>query len=182
MKSSCYFVLNHSVLHCPNKYSLNLHAPFSSLYSQLLNPPAFSTLLRSRDSASIVCLHDELRTLPLTYIAEGPTSPTVNTYHVTPTHCCCVTSRHMRSWRTRRKHVMWRSLTVDVWRHRSYANCRTHGKHSLLYCCGRVSCLQSCCLATRWLSMPQYACLAFPAVNEYKKFVWIKLSNFLTMT
>jgi hypothetical protein len=47
MKSSCYFVFNHSVLLCPNLYSIDLHnllrhAPLSSLYSQLLNPPGLS--------------------------------------------------------------------------------------------------------------------------------------------
>jgi hypothetical protein len=25
MKSSCYFIFNHSSLHCPNQYSINLH-------------------------------------------------------------------------------------------------------------------------------------------------------------
>jgi hypothetical protein len=47
MKSSCYLVFSHSVLLCPNLYSINLHnslkyAPFSFLDSQLLNPPKLS--------------------------------------------------------------------------------------------------------------------------------------------
>jgi hypothetical protein len=46
MKSSRYFVVNHSVLHCPDLYSIiTIHAPFSSLYSQLLNPTGISTNL-----------------------------------------------------------------------------------------------------------------------------------------
>jgi hypothetical protein len=43
---SCYFVFNHSVHLCPNLYSIFTihwgHAPFSSLYSQLLKPPGLS--------------------------------------------------------------------------------------------------------------------------------------------
>jgi hypothetical protein len=43
MKSSCYFVFNHSVLLCSNLYSVFTihygHAPFSSLYPLQLNSP-----------------------------------------------------------------------------------------------------------------------------------------------
>jgi hypothetical protein len=51
MKCSCYFVFNHTALHCPNLYSINLHnrlrhVPCSSFYSQLLNPPGLSLVQR----------------------------------------------------------------------------------------------------------------------------------------
>jgi hypothetical protein len=50
-------VFSHSVLLCPNLYSFfTIHTPFSSLYSQLLNPPGFSTSLRSRDSTATISL------------------------------------------------------------------------------------------------------------------------------
>jgi hypothetical protein len=65
-------------------------------------------------------------------------------------------SPHMRNWQTCRKHVTWQPPTVDVWHHWSYANCQTPGKHGLLYCCGHVLCLWTCCLGTRWSNMLQY--------------------------
>lgn len=51
MRSSCYFVFSHSVLLCPSLYSiftvLERHALFSSLYSQLLNPPGLFSVMAS---------------------------------------------------------------------------------------------------------------------------------------
>jgi hypothetical protein len=70
----------------------------------------------------------------------------------------CDVITHVQLTDMQKTHIMWRPPTVDVWCHCSYANCQTQGKHSLLYCCKHVSCLQSCCLATCWSNMPQYFC------------------------
>jgi hypothetical protein len=100
--------------------------------------------------------NSKFRTLSLTYIAEGLTL--TNSKHILcdpyPLLLRDITT-HVQLTDTQETHVMWRPPTVDVWHHRSYANCRTHGKHSLLYCCRHVSCLQSCCLATHWSNMLQ---------------------------
>jgi hypothetical protein len=49
MKFSCYFHFSHSILLCPNLYSpqliFTIHAPVSSFYSELLNPPGLFTNL-----------------------------------------------------------------------------------------------------------------------------------------
>jgi hypothetical protein len=59
MKSSCYFIFSHSVLLCPNLYSIfTIHAPFSSLYSQLLNPPGLYTNW-SLNRSSLFRLHTD---------------------------------------------------------------------------------------------------------------------------
>jgi hypothetical protein len=94
-----------SVLIC-TQLIFTIHAPFLSLYSQLLKPPGFSTSLCSRDSAATIFLYDELRTLSLTYIAEGPTS--TNSKHIShdpyPVLLCDVTA-HVQLMDMQETHV-----------------------------------------------------------------------------
>jgi hypothetical protein len=49
-----------------------------------------------------------------------------------------------------------------------------HRKHSSLYCCERVLCLHSCCLAMRWSNTPQYV---EESVNT--KFLGLQVDNHL---
>jgi hypothetical protein len=67
---------------------------------------------------------------------------------------------------TNSKHISRDPLpTVAVWRHHTSASCQTHGKHSLLHCCVHVSCLQCCCLGTRWSNTPQYVLCSLELVS-----------------
>jgi hypothetical protein len=91
MKSSCYFVFSHSVLHCPNQYTIN---PRNSLRTRsilflilsniepswILHFALFVWFCHYHFSLRWTQLNSELRTLSLTYIAEGPTS--TNSKHI----------------------------------------------------------------------------------------------------
>jgi hypothetical protein len=110
----------------------NLHRPTScSLLSSWFQfaPPAYNWIVTatwtnclelelstpSSNSLRVLlphyfCFYDELRT-PNSELCHSLIQlrerhqPTVNIYHMTPTHCCCLTSSRMCSWRTCRKHM-----------------------------------------------------------------------------
>jgi hypothetical protein len=154
MKSSCYLVLNRSVLPFPNLHSIFTihqgHAPFSYLYSQLLNPPGLSTKNSALHSAHIkasnhtLSLHRPTSTwlspyllvsvLPLlfvtcncfTYVAERRTC----TYSKYISRDRYPASLLVRRWDLQKTHITW--PPTSTWRHGG------HGKQSLLYCRVRI--------------------------------------------
>jgi hypothetical protein len=129
MKYFSYFVFNHSVLLLPNLYSIFTihqgHAPFSSLYSQLLKPPGYfsvkvSCSLTHRFSAMTDCKRPSLSPKNLRHgnhrrhlllymclqfccLALGMARTTLKTSHVisiSPVHWradCCLTTCYKHS-------------------------------------------------------------------------------------
>jgi hypothetical protein len=118
MKSSRYFVFNHSVLQCPDLYSVifTIDAPFSSLYSQLLNLPGLSTNLNLNWSS----------------LYRRRTDNTKTSYVITSTvalwrHCACAKVCLPRRCVTQQL-VIDHPVPTVAWR-------GLHRKHSFLYCC-----------------------------------------------
>jgi hypothetical protein len=121
MKSSCYFIFNHSVLHCSNPYSINLHNSRSILIL-VLSTVEPSWILHF---APFVWFHyyyfslwrtqnSKLRTLSLTYIAREQTS--TNSKHISralyPLLLCDITAHAQRTDMQETCHV----TTTYCWR------------------------------------------------------------------